>query len=228
MLNRLFLFLLKIIASFFLLTIAWVYLYKHVPVPFTTTMIANSVKNIEGEGGVTWSKKWKPLSEISPNIVKAVIASEDQKFQDHSGFDMDAIKKALEYNKENKDKIRGGSTISQQTAKNAFLWQGRSWLRKGLEVYFTTLIEWVWSKDRILEVYLNIAETGNGVYGVEAASLKYFKKNAKDINASEAALIAAILPSPKTYSATNPGPYLRKRQRWILQQMKTVHWKIES
>lgn len=228
MLNKFFLFLLKIIGGFFILTIAWVYLYKHVPVPFTVTMIVNSVQNADGERSIIWSKKWKPLSEISPNLIKAVIASEDQNFQKHSGFDVEAIKKAFEHNKKSTDKIKGGSTISQQTAKNAFLWQNRSWFRKAMEAYFTSLIEWIWTKERIIEVYLNIAETGNGIYGVEAATQKYFKKSAQDVNASEAALIAAILPSPKKYSATQPGRYVRKRQGWILQQMRNVRWDPEQ
>ena len=168
--------------------------------------------------------QWVDYAKISKNLKRAVIASEDQKFFTHYGFDMQAIEKAIESNSKNSRKIRGGSTISQQTAKNAFLWQGRSYVRKGLEAYFTLLIELLWSKERIMEVYLNIAEMGNGIYGVEAASQKYFKQSAKDVSKSEAALIAAILPSPKKYSAKNPSSYIRKRQQWITRQMNNVQW----
>lgn len=224
MLKRFFNLLLKLLLSFLLISITWVVVYKFVPVPFTATMVINSIANLGTENPVIWSKDWKPVSEISPQFMKAVIASEDQKFNEHSGFDVEAIRKAYESNAKNTKKIKGGSTISQQTAKNAFLWQGRSWLRKGLEAYFTVLIELIWGKQRILEVYLNIAEMGNGVYGVEAASQKYFGKSAEKVSKSEAALVAAILPSPKRYSASKPGPYVRKRQQWIARQMNNVRW----
>lgn len=224
MLKRFFNLLLKLLLSFFLISITWVVVYRFVPVPFTATMVINSIANLGSEDPVLWSKDWKPVSEISPQFMKAVIASEDQKFNDHSGFDVEAIRKAYESNAKNSKKIKGGSTISQQTAKNAFLWQGRSWFRKGLEAYFTVLIELIWSKERILEVYLNIAEMGNGIYGVEAASQKYFGKSAAQVTKSEAALVAAILPSPKRYSASKPGPYVRKRQQWIARQMNNVRW----
>lgn len=215
----------KFIIGFLVFSIAWVLIYKFVPIPFTFTMISNSVQNWNSDGPIIWSKKWKPLDKISKNYMNAVIASEDQKFEDHHGFDFEAIQEAFKKNEKNPKKLRGGSTLSQQTAKNAFLWQGRSWLRKGLEAYFTVLIEIIWGKDRIMEVYLNIAEMGDGVYGVEAASEKYFNKPAKNVSREEAALIAAILPSPKRYSASNPGPYIKRRQRWILRQMRYVNWK---
>lgn len=224
MIRRFFQLLLKIVLSFLAISIVWVLVYKFIPVPFTITMIANSIENLGTDNPVIWEKDWKPLKEISPHYIKAVIASEDQKFFTHYGFDMQAIEKAIESNSKNSKKIRGGSTISQQTAKNAFLWQGRSYVRKGLEAYFTLLIELLWSKERIMEVYLNIAEMGNGIYGVEAASQKYFKQAAKDVSKSEAALIAAILPSPKKYSAKNPSSYIRKRQQWISRQMNNVQW----
>ncbi len=225
MIRKLLFFLIKLTFGFLIVTIGWIVLYKYVPVPVTMTMIANSWRNLNTDNPVIWSKKWKPIKEISPYYIQAVIASEDQKFEQHQGFDVDAIKKAYEHNRKSQDKIRGGSTISQQTAKNVFLWQKRSWFRKGLEAYFTVCIEKIWGKERILEVYLNIAETGNGLYGVEAASVTYFKKSSADIRAEEAALVAAVLPSPKKYSAVHPGPYVKKRQAWILKQMKTVHWK---
>lgn len=224
MVQRFFQLLLKIVLSFLAISIVWVLVYKFIPVPFTITMIANSIENLGTENPVIWEKDWKSLDNISPQYIKAVIASEDQKFFIHYGFDMQAIEKAIESNSKNSRKIRGGSTISQQTAKNVFLWQGRSYVRKGLEAYFTLLIELLWSKERIMEVYLNIAEMGNGIYGVEAASQKYFKQSAKDVSKSEAALIAAILPSPKKYSAKNPSSYIRKRQQWITRQMNNVQW----
>ncbi|HUH74225.1 MAG TPA: monofunctional biosynthetic peptidoglycan transglycosylase [Chitinophagales bacterium] len=224
MLQRFFQLLLKIALSFLFITFVWVLIYKFVPIPITMTMVSNSIENMGTDEPVFFEKDWKSLDQISAQYIKAVIASEDQKFYLHNGFDMEAIEKAIEHNSRNADRIKGGSTISQQTAKNAFLWQGRSYIRKGLEVYFTLLIELLWSKERIMEVYLNIAEMGNGIYGVQAASLHYFNKDAIDITKSEAALVAAILPSPKKYSAKNPGPYVRKRQQWISRQMNNVQW----
>ncbi|MCO5248361.1 MAG: monofunctional biosynthetic peptidoglycan transglycosylase [Chitinophagales bacterium] len=215
----------RFIFGIFLFSIVWVLAYKFINPPLTFTMIGNSFDNIKGDGPVIWQQDWKSLDEISSQYIKAVIASEDQKFLDHNGFDFEAIKKAYEYNKKNtKNKIKGGSTISQQTAKNAFLWQDRSMVRKGLEAYFTFLIEMIWGKERIMEVYLNIAEMGNGIYGVGAASKVYFKKEAKNVNKNEAALVVAILPSPKKLSVTNPSAYTRKRQNWIMNQMKYISW----
>ncbi len=159
--------------------------------------------------------------EMGNNVKKAVIASEDQKFCDHDGFDYTAIEKAMKYNEKGK-KIRGGSTISQQTAKNVFLWQGRSWVRKGLEAVYTFIIEKVWTKDIILERYLNSIEMGQGVFGVEAAAQYYFGKSSKDLSTSDAAWIAAVLPNPKKYDPKNPSPYLRKKHNWIMRQMRNV------
>ncbi|REC56934.1 monofunctional biosynthetic peptidoglycan transglycosylase [Chryseobacterium piscium] len=159
--------------------------------------------------------------EMGANVKKAVIASEDQKFFNHNGFDYTAIEKAMKNNEKGK-KLRGGSTISQQTAKNIFLWQGRSWVRKGLEAVYTFIIEKVWSKDIILERYLNSIEMGQGVFGVEAAAQYYFGKPSKDLNTSEAAWIAAVLPNPKKYDPKNPSPYLRKKHNWIMRQMRNV------
>ena len=161
---------------------------------------------------------------MGDNLKKAVIASEDQKFFSHKGFDIDAIQKAYEHN-EKKKKIRGGSTISQQTAKNVFLWQGRSWVRKGLEAVYTFIIEAVWGKDVILERYLNSIEMGQGVFGVEAASEYYFGKHSKDLTKSEAAWIAAILPSPQKYDPKNPSAYLKRKHNWIMRQMNNVSLK---
>ena len=159
--------------------------------------------------------------EMGNYVKKAVIASEDQKFFDHDGFDYQAIEKAMEHNEKGK-KIRGGSTISQQTAKNIFLWQGRSWLRKGLEVVYTFIIEKVWSKDVILERYLNSIEMGQGVFGVEAAANYYFGKSSKNLTKSEAAWIAVVLPNPKKYDPKNPTAYLNKKHRWVMRQMNNV------
>ncbi|WP_262152462.1 monofunctional biosynthetic peptidoglycan transglycosylase [Chryseobacterium foetidum] len=162
--------------------------------------------------------------EMGSNVKKAVIASEDQKFFTHDGFDYTAIEKAYKNNEKGR-KVRGGSTISQQTAKNVFLWQQRSWIRKGLEAVYTFVIEKVWSKDIILERYLNSIEMGRGVFGVEAASKYYFGKSSKDLNQSEAAWIAAVLPNPKKYDPKNPSAYLNKKHRWIMRQMKNVSLK---
>ncbi|WPO84181.1 monofunctional biosynthetic peptidoglycan transglycosylase [Chryseobacterium sp. JJR-5R] len=159
--------------------------------------------------------------DMGNNVKKAVIASEDQKFFSHDGFDYQAIEKAMKNNEKGK-KLRGGSTISQQTAKNIFLWQGRSWFRKGLEAMYTFIIEKVWTKDIILERYLNSIEMGQGVFGVEAASQYYFGKSSKSLTVSEAAWIAAVLPNPKKYDPKNPSAYLRKKHNWIMRQMRNV------
>lgn len=168
---------------------------------------------------VKTSKEWVPLEEISPHLQLAVVCTEDQNFLKHHGLDFGAIKKALD-NKDGRKRRRGASTISQQVAKNMFLWNGRSYLRKGLEAFFAVLIDLFWSKERIMEVYLNIIEMGDGVYGAEAASKIYFGKSAKHLTKREAATIASILPSPRRYSAKKPGPYVRGRIDWTLQQMR--------
>ena len=161
------------------------------------------------------------FDEMGNNVKKAVIAAEDQSFFNHKGFDYKAIEKAMQHNQQGK-KIRGGSTISQQTAKNVFLWQGRSWIRKGFETVYTFIIELVWGKDVILERYLNSIEMGRGVFGVEAASQYYFNKNAKNLTKSEAAWIATILPNPQKYDPKNPSAYLNKKHRWIMRQMNNI------
>lgn len=168
-------------------------------------------------------KQWVSLDQISISMQHAVIAAEDQEFENHFGIDVKAIEKAIDFNK-NHERKKGASTISQQVAKNVFLWQSRNWLRKGLELYFTFLIELFWSKDRILEVYLNVAEMGDGIFGAEAAALTFFKKPASKLTASEAALIAACLPSPLHYRVNAPSDYVRQRQNWILYQMSHIEW----
>jgi monofunctional glycosyltransferase len=190
-------------------------LLRFLPPPTTFLMASRA---IEGEG---WDYRWRPLDDISPRLVQAVIASEDSTFCAHRGFDMKAIEKALRAN-ERGGRIRGGSTISQQTAKNAFLWPGRDWIRKGLEAGYTVSIETVWGKRRIMEVYLNVAEWAPGVYGAEAASQHWFGKSADQLTAREAARLAAILPSPRRYSASAPGPYVRRRTSRIQAAMGAV------
>lgn len=216
MIKKLFKFIFKIFLWFIGLTVLWVLVYKFVPVPYTPLMV---IRSIEGDAKYESRHDWVPMEDISQNLQLAVICSEDQAFLSHGGFDRKAIEKALESNEKGK-KLRGGSTISQQTAKNVFLWPQRTWLRKGLEAYFTLLIETLWSKERILEVYLNSIEMGNGVFGAEAASQYWFKKSAKNLSSQNAAAIAAILPSPQRYSANPPGPYVARRTQWIMKQMR--------
>lgn len=165
--------------------------------------------------------QWVDWEQIAPHMALAVLAAEDQKFPQHWGFDFSAIFQAFQHNADGKT-LRGGSTISQQVAKNLYLWQGRSWLRKGLEAWFTLWIELLWPKQRILEVYLNIAELGPDTFGVQAASQRYWKKSALQLTAQQAALLAAILPNPQRWSAAKPSPYMRQRQSWILRQMRQL------
>ena len=196
------------------------------PVPFTILMIQRCVEQKMDGKEMQLKKDWVPLEEISPDLQLAVVCSEDQNFLKHRGFDFGAIEKAMVHNEKSKRK-RGASTISQQTAKNVFLWPGRSWIRKGFEVYFTALIELCWNKQRIMEVYLNVIEMGNGVYGAEAAAQKYFHKSAKRLNKSEAALIAAVLPNPRKWSPVKPTGYLLHRQAFVLNQMVLWGGKLE-
>lgn len=181
--------------------------------PITITQL---VSWVSGSG---LKRDYVSSDDISPNAKLAVIASEDQLFTDHEGFDWQSIKKAMAYNKRKPNRIRGASTISQQVAKNVFLWQGRSWFRKGLEVYFTFMIEVFWGKERILEVYLNTIEMGDGIFGIEAASETYFNKHAKNLTRSEAAMIAACLPNPKRYKVKPLSRYVANRSQWVMQQM---------
>lgn len=190
-------------------------LQRFLPIPATFLM---TTRAFEGEG---LDYRWRSLDDISPRLVQAVIASEDATFCAHHGFDMKAIEKALKAN-ERGGRIRGGSTISQQTAKNVFLWPGRDWIRKGLEAGYTVAIETVWGKRRIMEVYLNVAEWAPGVYGAEAAAQHWFGKSADELSAREAARLAAILPSPRRYNAASPGPYVRRRTSRIQAAMGTV------
>ena len=200
---------------FVVLSLVGVIFYRFVPVPLTPLMVFKSVGSVFSEKKIGINHDWVPIEKISKSMQRAVIKAEDYRFYQHNGFDFEAIQKAIEYNKRHKKKI-GASTISQQTAKNVFLWPSRSWVRKGFEVYFTVLIEFFWTKERILEVYLNVIELGPGVYGVEAASQKYFKKAAKKLNNSEASLMAAVLPNPIKFKIDKPSRYVLRRQRKIL------------
>ncbi len=193
----------RAIVYFITLSVLWVVIYKFVPPPITFTMLDDVFK----EGSVT--KDWMSLSSISPNMPRAVIAAEDASFCTHGGFDRAAISRAVQHNNRG-GRIRGGSTISQQTAKNAFLWQGGGYFRKALEAWFTLLIENVWGKRRIMEVYLNIAETGIATYGVNAGSVRYFGHDSEEMTTVEAARIAAILPLPKKRDASAPRGYTRR------------------
>lgn len=214
-------FFLKMFLFLFIGSVAFVVLYRFVPVYFTPLMFVRIYEQIQNDKKIKLDRDWEPLENISSNLVLAVISSEDQKFTEHNGFDFDAMKKAFKNNKKGK-KIKGGSTITQQLAKNVFLWQGKSYIRKGLEAYFTFLIELIWSKERIMEVYLNIIEMGNGVYGAEAASHYYFKHSASNLTKYEAAWMASILPNPLRYDPNNPTSFLRKRQRFVLRQMRNL------
>jgi monofunctional glycosyltransferase len=204
----------KLVLSLFLLSVAWVLLYKWVDPPATLHMVKRRAEAGKADKNEPTIKQTSvSLDEMSDQLPLAVVASEDQLFLQHSGFDMDAIMDAFKRNQKGGN-IRGGSTISQQVAKNVFLWHGRSYLRKAVEAYFTVLIELIWGKERIMEVYLNIAEMGDGVFGVEAASQLYFNKPAKDVGRQQAALLAAVLPNPIKYSAKSPSGFvLRKRGR---------------
>lgn len=206
---------LRSIAGFFALSLISVIAFRFVPVFITPLMVIRSVSSVFGDELIGIEKDWVPLEEISPAMRTAVIKTEDYNFYEHHGFDFEAIQKAYEYNKTHARK-KGASTISQQTAKNVFLWPSRNWLRKGLEAYFTVLIEAAWPKERILEVYLNVIELGPGVYGVEAASQKYFKHSSKNLNSYQAARIAAVLPNPNRFKIDRPSNYILKRQRRIM------------
>jgi monofunctional biosynthetic peptidoglycan transglycosylase len=200
---------------FFLVVSHFIYLILLIWInpPITLTQIGSVLQ------GYGLKRDYVGRDQISSHAKLAVMASEDQLFPDHDGFDFNSIKKAMAYNEKKPGRVRGASTISQQVAKNVFLWQGRSWIRKGLEVYFTFMIELFWSKKRILDMYLNITEMGKGIFGIEAAAQAYFKKPAKNLTRSEAAMIAACLPNPKVYSVKPPSRYVSVRSRWILWQM---------
>jgi monofunctional biosynthetic peptidoglycan transglycosylase len=214
---------LYLVILYFGITFLSVILYRFINPPFTPLMIIRAAGQIAHGEPVKLKKHWVPLDGMSLSLPLAVVSSEDNRFLEHHGFDMEAIEKAQDYNERYKGKkFIGASTISQQTAKNVFLWPQRSWLRKGLEVYFTFLIELIWNKKRILEVYLNVIEMGKGIYGVEEASQLYFGKTAVSLNRSESAMLAAILPNPLRWDPRFPTNYLLSRQEWILWNMENI------
>lgn len=202
------------------LWVAGIVLFAFLPVPFSAVMVERQVSAwLTGDFGYVAHSDWVPMSEISAPMALAVMAAEDQKFPEHWGFDVDAIQSVLD---KDGGKMRGASTLSQQTAKNLFLWDGRSWVRKGLEAGLTVGIETVWTKRRILTVYLNIVEFGDGVFGVEQASQHFFHKPASRLTASQAALLAAVLPNPHLFKVNAPSAYVLRRQQWILRQMSQL------
>ena len=219
--SRVFRFIKKATLYFFAISILLVIVFKFVPVPFTPLMITRAVEQKLAGKEMTCSHDWVSIDEISPNLQKAVIASEDGTFMQHHGFDFTAMQKAFKYNTKGK-KIKGGSTISQQTAKNVFLWQGRSYIRKAFEAYFTFLIEFIWGKERIMEVYLNSIEMGDGVYGAQAAAHHWYKKDAINLSVQQAAGIAAILPNPRKFKASDSSSYINNRKSKIARLIRYV------
>jgi monofunctional glycosyltransferase len=207
----------KVFLWLFILQFVYILFCKWIDPPVTLTQLASLFS------GYGLKRDYIAYDKMNPNIKLAVIASEDQLFPDHDGFDIKAIKKAMKYNEKHPAKARGASTISQQVAKNVFLWQGRSFIRKGLEVYFTFMIEKLWSKERILQTYLNVAETGKGIFGVQAAAKAYFNKDAKNLTKAEAAMIAACLPNPKMYTVKPLSRYVAGRYGNIMQQMNFLN-----
>ena len=214
--SKIFKFIAKTLLVLLIFTVLWVVIYRFVPVPGTPLMLIRKISE-----GTPINHTWVPMEKISPEMAIAVVASEDAHFMEHNGFDWEQIEQA--YTEAEKGKrLRGASTISQQTAKNVFLWPGRSWMRKGLEAYFTVLIEFFWSKERIMEVYLNSIETGEGLYGIAAVAEKNFKKSPDKLTKRECALIAATLPNPRRFSSKKPSKYIIKRQTAILKEMKYI------
>lgn len=215
-----YLFLKRTFLILFVFQFVYIIALRWLPVWTTPTIIGQQLF-----GGKSIKKQWVSIDKISDHLKEAVLAREDQVFFEHGGFDFDAIKKAMAYNKRHKKRKQGASTISQQVAKNVFLWQDRTWVRKGLEVYFTVMIETFWSKERIMEVYLNVAEMGDGVFGAEAAAQQFFRKNATKLTRSESALMAASLASPtRLFRIDNPSARMLQRQRWVLHEMENINW----
>lgn len=210
-----------ILVGFFVSTILAVICLRFIPVFITPLMVIRCVEQVGGGESIKMHHHWVPMEEISRHMPVAVMASEDQRFLKHHGFDYNAIEKAAIHNMKG-GKRHGASTISQQTAKNVFLWPGRSWIRKGFEVYFTFLIEMMWSKQRIMEVYLNSIEMGDGIYGVDAVAEYHFNTTASQLSRSQCALIAATLPNPRRFNSAAPGEYMRKRQRQIEHEMRFI------
>jgi monofunctional biosynthetic peptidoglycan transglycosylase len=212
----------SLIALCLLASIFCVVLLRWLNPPFSAFMAESQIEAwVSHDSSFVFRHRWVDLTEVSPNLALAVVASEDQKFPGHRGFDVEAIEKAYELN-QHSHRIRGASTISQQVAKNLFLWSGRSYFRKALEAYFTVLIESCWPKRRILEIYLNIAQFGSGTFGAEAAAQRFFHEPAARLSRSDAAILAAVLPNPEHYSAAAPSRYVQQRRDWILEQMQAL------
>ncbi|UTA79034.1 monofunctional biosynthetic peptidoglycan transglycosylase [Halomonas sp. XH26] len=207
--------------AFIVLSIALVLLFRFVPPPGSMVMVERKIQSWVNSEPIDIQRQWRSWDNLSSNAKLAVIAAEDQRFPQHRGFDLVELKRALKASLDG-ERLRGASTLSQQTAKNVFLWSGRSWARKGLEVWFTLLIEMLWSKQRILEVYLNVAEWDTGVFGLEAAAGHYFGASGSALTERQASLLAAILPSPRTRSASRPDAQVERRSQWILQQMRNL------
>jgi monofunctional biosynthetic peptidoglycan transglycosylase len=197
----------------FIFQLFYILLLKWVDPPFTLTQLGSLFS------GYGLKRDYVPMKEVSSYARLSFIAAEDQLFPDHNGFDWKSINKAMEYNKKKPNRIKGASTISQQVAKNVFLWQGRSWVRKGMEVYFTFMIELLWGKNRIMEMYLNVSEMGPGIFGIEAAAQNYFRKPAKRLNRQEAAMIASCMPNPKKFTVKPLSHYVANRYPWVMRQM---------
>jgi len=212
-------FILKILLVILIVTTTWVALYKFVNPPITPLMLIRFFDKDSGQRLI--KTDWKNYDDISNYMKIAVIASEDQNFPFHNGFDLQSIEDAIDEKLEG-ERLRGASTISQQTAKNVFLWPSRSWTRKVIEAYFTVLIEKIWGKRRILEVYLNVIETGNGIYGIDQAGEAYFGRSAKNLDIVDSALIAAILPDPRVMSLKNPSEHILRKEKWIIEQIKNL------
>jgi monofunctional biosynthetic peptidoglycan transglycosylase len=219
--SRFFRFIRNLVVLFFVISIIWVVLDLFLPVFITPLMVIRSVEQIAQGEFPRNSKRWVSIDDISPNMIQAVVASEDNLFLQHHGFSFNDMSRAFEHNLQGK-RIRGGSTISQQTAKNVFLFPNRSYIRKGLEAYFTVLIEVAWPKKRIMEMYLNVIETGDGIYGVEAASQEYFGVHASQLSRSQAATIAACLPNPRRFNAGHPSGYIQRRSSTISNLMGKI------
>ena len=207
---------------FVVFSVMQVLLLRFVDPPFSTVMVFRQMEALaQGDWKFRIRYQWRDLDQMARSVPISLVAAEDQRFPDHNGFDLQAIEKARKHN-ERGGRLRGASTISQQTAKNVFLWQGRSWLRKGLEVWYTVLIEALWPKQRIIEMYANVAEFGDGIYGVQAASRAYWGKDAARLSPAESARLAAVLPSPRRYNAAKPGPYVQRRAAWIQRQARQL------
>jgi len=211
----------KVLLWFLLVSVLWVLAYRFINPPITLLMIERNIERKADGKTFKTDKEWVDFENISDNMKRAAVSAEDQLFLKHMGFDIKAIEKAYASNAKGK-KVKGGSTISQQTAKNVFLWPGRSWIRKGFEAYFTLLIELLWSKERILEVYLNVIEMGDGIYGAEAAAQEYYGKSCSSLTRAEAALIAACFPNPLRWTPVKPTRYIRHRQFVITRVMRRL------